>query len=120
MAKSKKQDEQFPSQANPDPNSDPVPKSELPYEVGQWKGREKLSCKECAWDTLRGAEVMLQHINETHRVRSPRVVIVPAYSAWGRPIEINQAEKSEKAGEKSSDVTEDSAPGSRPGTVEEA
>ena len=60
--------------------------NEKMYEVGQWRGMKKYSCKLCVFDTLDETE-MLQHIKEFHTEKPKKQTVkVPVYDRFGNLI----------------------------------
>lgn len=67
--------------------SDEAEEPERLYTEGTWKGLPQWRCKLCAWDTLKGEEEMIRHIQEVHRSK-PKTerVELPLVDRFGNPI----------------------------------
>jgi hypothetical protein len=66
---------------------EPDPESDLPFILGTWKGLPQWQCRFCAWDTLEGEDVMMEHYIARH-APAPTFVSseIVVYDRWGKPV----------------------------------
>ena len=66
---------------------DVEPDPDLPFVLGTWKGFPQWQCRFCAWDTLEGEDLMMEHFIARHApppTFTPSEIVV--YDRWGKPV----------------------------------